>query len=543
MAERQEKRKRFGLLTIRLCLTAALTLGLVGCSAGQQGTPKETAQETETAQQEAAREEDAQRAAAEEAEPESVSRVTERALDFPFREDLGKDTEGWSLMLCTEKSGQGNAAHSLRLYDEQGDLVQELDCPLDAGQLTARFDRLADFEGSWYDQYADVEIFASDAEETGEQGLLYVWNGSEGAFAEEPVGIPWYEEAWDGYYMVRRVEDKRESREICCINGETREPVRLRSWELTWENDESRAAWLRIEDCLEQAVLYDGEAEQYAPTYLAHSDYYETLFRQDMYRLTDYQPEDKIAVANLLLADDSAWKTTDEPLQEYESREEFLAFCGFAGKEPYYQYYDALGRLELELYLDETAQRGCGFLYAYYRNYALERVVECQGFLFEGIGQSVWEDDTYSRLVYDGGNAAECENVTRVTSADTADGRPLSYEVRGVTDTVQSLWAEGITSESADENLLSIDWLYRGDGSLYRREYSHNPMVFSTTAQVRTIYYDEHERPVYRYEYITHGSLDSYYLYEGDVAVPKYGLVFDHDASAPAVLAQLLSYE
>ena len=50
--------------------------------------------------------------------------------------------------------------------------------------------------------------------------------------------------------------------------------------------------------------------------------------------------------------------------------------------------------------------------------------------------------------------------------------------------------------------LLSIDWLYRGDGSL-----------------------------------------DSYYLYEEDAADPKYGLTFDHDASVPAVMVQLFRYE
>lgn len=542
MTDREEKRKGFGVSAARLCLAAAV-LGLIGCSAGQQGQLEETAQNTGNAPQRSTREETVSQTVAEETESEFETQVTERTLDFPFGEDMGEETENWSLVLHTEENGRGNVTHSLRLYDDMANLMQELDCPLDSERLTVRFDQLADFENRWYDQYADVEIFASDAAKTGAEGFLYIWSGSESAFEEEPIKIPWYEEAGDGYYVVRRVEDKRESKEIYYINGETREPVRMRSWELTWENDESRAARLRIEDCLEQTALYDGAVEQYAPTYLAHSDYYETLFRQDMYRLTDYRPEDKITVSNLLLADDSEWKTTDEPIQEYESREEFLAFCGFAGQKPYYQYYDALGRLELELYLDETAQRGCGFLYAYYRNFKLERVAECQGFLFEGIEQRTWEDDTYSRLIYDGGDAAAGENVTRITSADTADGRPLSYEVRCVTDTVQSLWAEGITSESADESLLSIDWLYRGDGSLYCREYSHNPIIFGTTAQVRRTYYDELERSVYRYEYITHGSLNSYYLYEGDAAGPKYGLTFDHDVSAPAVLAQFFRYE
>ena len=451
--------------------------------------------------------------------------VTEREIDFMFPYDL----EGWSLVLRTEKNMQGEITHSLIIYDGSGNVAQAFDCPIEAERLTFRFDGLADYECQLYDQWEDLEVFAEDAAKTGAQGLLYVWDSRINAFAEEPIEIPYYTEARSGYYMVEQAEENRELKNIYYINVKTGEPVKLRDWELSWENGGQRTAWLRIEDCLEQAVIYEGEVEQYAPAYPVHKDYYDELLWQYMYRLYDYQPQEKITVSNMALSGKDEWDLTDYPPKEYESKDAVLSECGFKGKEPYYQYYDMLGRLELEMYLDEETGKGCGFLYSFNFNYALERIVSCYGFMFNGVQTKEWEDDTYSLLAYDGIDAAKLEDVTQVSCDYKDDGKLLSYEVRGVTDYADIIWNEQIHEESADESLLSIKWFYREDGTLYRRDYWHNSRVFGTSAQMQMTYYDELGRAAYRKEYITHGMVYYYYIYEGTGAKPKYCLMADED--------------
>lgn len=59
--------------------------------------------------------------------------------------------------------------------------------------------------------------------------------------------------------------------------------------------------------------------------------------------------------------------------------------------------------------------------------------------------------------------------------------------------------------------------------------YHHDSLTFGTYMQSQDVYYDELGRPVCRYEYITHGSYESYFIYDGDKAQPKYGLILDQD--------------
>lgn len=237
---------------------------------------------------------------------------------------------------------------------------------------------------------------------------------------------------------------------------------------------------------------------------------------------SDTQPEGKIKVSNMILGEDGEWDFVDYPLKEYEGKSAVLAECGFAKKEPYYQYYDESAQLNMELYLDETAKKGCGFFYGY-------NSLPFSGFIFDGMQAMKWEDSTYSTLTFDGIDAATLENVTQVSSDYTDDGRLLSYEVRGITDYDEVCQAEGIEPQSVDEPLLSINWVYREDGTLCRRDYYHNSRAFVTTAQIQTTYYDELGRAAYREEYITHGMVYYYYIYEGADTEPKYCLTADNN--------------
>ncbi len=237
---------------------------------------------------------------------------------------------------------------------------------------------------------------------------------------------------------------------------------------------------------------------------------------------SDAQPEGKIKVSNMILGENGEWDFAEYPLKEYEDKLAVLAECGFAKKEPYYQYYDESERLNMELYLDEAAKKGCGFFYGY-------NSLPFSGFIFDGMQAMEWDDSTYSTLTFDGIDAATLENVTQVSSDYTDDGRLLSYEVRGVTDYAEVCQAEGIEPQSADETLLSINWFYREDGTLCRRDYYHNSRAFVTTAQIQTTYYDELGRAAYREEYITHGMVYYYYIYEGADTEPKYCLTADNN--------------
>ena len=52
-------------------------------------------------------------------------------------------------------------------------------------------------------------------------------------------------------------------------------------------------------------------------------------------------------------------------------------------------------------------------------------------------------------------------------------------------------------------------------------------MLFGTTGSSREFFCDEAGRLCYERAYITHGSLDCYYIYEGENAAPAYGLSLD----------------
>lgn len=74
---------------------------------------------------------------------------------------------------------------------------------------------------------------------------------------------------------------------------------------------------------------------------------------------------------------------------------------------------------------------------------------------------------------------------------------------------------------------VSLDYIYRDDGTLYHREYNHYPKFFGSNSQSEDGDYDEQGRLVYQYSYITHGAIDEYYIYEGTRMEPQYRLLLD----------------
>ena len=152
--------------------------------------------------------------------------VTLQEVDYPF----GYSTEGWRLVLCEEMPVDNNSGFLLRMYDQDGVLLQEFNCDMEAEELIFRFDGLY----SYYGWDEDLEIFPADAEETGASGLLFPWDTAAKRFGEEPIEIPWYEEIGSrNAYLVKSTEGNGETIRVYRINEETRVPVELRRWMLT----------------------------------------------------------------------------------------------------------------------------------------------------------------------------------------------------------------------------------------------------------------------------------------------------------------------
>lgn len=75
--------------------------------------------------------------------------------------------------------------------------------------------------------------------------------------------------------------------------------------------------------------------------------------------------------------------------------------------------------------------------------------------------------------------------------------------------------------------MVTINYIYREDGTLFCRNYHHDARTFSSTLCSLNSFFDEKERLVYERGYITHGSLEYYYIYEDDT--PAYCLCLDYN--------------
>ena len=525
MEEEKVMHRKYRKVKAALFVLAGIVL-MTGCGTGTVGdrdTEKDS--RANTAEPETIRDRKAESARSKTAETtgtmrEETKAVEQDKIDYPFPDSM----KNWKLVLCTEQTaGKGND-FLFRLYDEEKELVQEFSCEIEAEELAFRFDR------DLYDPWAGLAVYPADAELSHTDGLLFSFDYDTDRFVEEPIEIPWYDEVI-GYHtlLVTDRQENVETKTIYSLDKEIRQPIKLRTWTLSWDGEESGTARLHIEDYIEEAVLYDGilydgEEGWKALGKLADDDYFQDLFFHDLHYPWRPSIDDKIATAKYVIDEDGGW---DLENLEYESKEALLEDCGFQDAEPFYQYYDDFGNIVLELYYDESAGKGCGFRNSHAFNYESGKVFWCDGFIFEGTSAHKWEDDTYSLLIWGEQDAREEEDVTQVLYKYTDDGKIVSYEVRGLTEDTELRFDEGM--EVSDDFLVSIDWIYRSDGTLYRKYYYHNPRVYGTSGQSQETRYDELGRAIYSYEYITHGFIEYYYIYDGDNMQPKYCLSLDQN--------------
>lgn len=212
----------------------------------------------------------------------------------------------------------------------------------------------------------------------------------------------------------------------------------------------------------------------------------------------------------------------------------FLEEFGFGDSKPFYQYVTEDGECLLALYYNESQAMGCGIRYFP----QMER--ENAGFLFDGIeGSDIsWitermDEEVYSFLSIEGTDGKyDVEDYEEIITY-TESGKIASYKSQG--------WITWLTEEKETSTILEMNFYYRENDTLKQKHYYHNSMVFGTLFTTKDSYYDEQERLEYEKGYITHGSLEYFYIYgEKSDARPDYCLVIDHNLNL--LCAELYSY-
>ncbi|MDE5699736.1 MAG: hypothetical protein K2I96_20390 [Lachnospiraceae bacterium] len=286
-----------------------------------------------------------------------------------------------------------------------------------------------------------------------------------------------------------------------------------------WEFVESDRGFYRIQlsgeshwDYLDYLMSQEESQEQLSTVLQESTESDEIQTESDSFYVTDNQ-----SGANLV---------------GYESVEAFLEDAGFADKAPFYEYSDEdSGELQLVLYYDESDGTGGGV--CYYPSQDSFHTPE--GFLFDRANTLQRSDDFFTLLTeragadpyvvaspdgYDPAQDAEIEYYQEQIQY-TDDGKPQHFLAQG--------WVSYMDPEDTISDIVKIDWEYRENGSLKHRSYGRHYGVHDTYNSTVQGDYDTQERVVFEHGYITHGSVDYYYIYNEDNTAPDYYLYIDHN--------------
>ncbi|MBD5453303.1 MAG: hypothetical protein HDR30_03110 [Lachnospiraceae bacterium] len=285
-------------------------------------------------------------------------------IDFPFpatRDAVYEDAE--LILVCVDESAE---TYELRLYDKDKNIVQQIPC----GKLTENVSFF--YSDIKSDGYEDLEIFSSDSQSM----LLFasdttvIETGK--LFQDEAVEIPIIDVydrivlgVVDDLYDIETVYERNKEKNDLTARGS----IKLQKEDGT----------LEIWDYLENKSIFEGKFALQEDGRLVDEEYYQYLCWGNLYRLWEDSEDDTIPVwvsetekeeesgeqSGFEWAQKTVFGNTGH-MEEYENRRTFLADFGFADKEPFYQYYDNRGNLQLELYLDEASGKGCGLIYDYY---------------------------------------------------------------------------------------------------------------------------------------------------------------------------------
>lgn len=184
---------------------------------------------------------------------------------------------------------------------------------------------------------------------------------------------------------------------------------------------------------------------------------------------------------------------------------------------PFYRYED--DDHVLEVYYDEQRETGIGLSYQKNQDEAYIvafDITECE--------RKEWQDNRFA-LTKDGTDTSVLENYEENCEYNE-NGQLTKFESKGILK----------DSEGAEDTIVSIEFFYREDGTLERKECYYNQWLFGTTRSTELLYYDSQERLIYTWAYITHGCLEDYYIYNGDSMEPAYCLTVDHFGTGACML-------
>ena len=415
-------------------------------------------------------------------------------VDFSFEKP-----EEYSLTLAPQENEEGSG--ELRLYDKEGEVLQRIAY----GVFTE-----PDYDVLCKNDRRNLVLFPDRQSSV---GRFLEWDGSR--FLELETDIKRGQTPSSDDLLLTEETASKLTREIYRPHRNDREAEVIRSYTLQKETGE-----LEIWDCLDKKSLFHNTVFLDDEGVPINKEYYEVIFTEGLY-FWEWEGEEESVPVDLRL------KSSDEIDTEYESREAFLSDYGFADSDPIYEYYDSLGNLRLELYRDEDIDLLCGIVYRYFYNSEKQKHARLSGFVVDDIKEGEWEDDTYSVMSSIDSYGYE-EKIEY-----TPDKKPNYFLATG-SDEIESDEGEIVT-------MMEIDYIYRDDGTLYQRDYRHNPRQFSTYRQSENSLYDEKERLVFEDAYITHGILQDYYIYLDEGDKPAYHIELDY-AGGPAPITSIERY-
>lgn len=408
-------------------------------------------------------------------------------IDFPFEE-----SEKYFLTLAMPESG--NKQGELRLYDSTGEVLQRISY----GTFTEQIYSII------YRNNRRNLVFFSD--EDSSAGRLLEWN--DGQFSEVETDIN------RGLLLYGDLLFTEETEKELTMEIYRERPNDILSEEIRRFTLQKDTGELVIWDCLDRKNVFHGIIAMEKDKTPVNEAYYQTVFTEGLY--TWLRDEEDIIPVDLY-----GLKSTDGYDAEYAEKKEFLSDYGFADSDPLYEFYDRMDNLRLELYGNERKDLFCGILYRYFYDSEKQKCFRMTGFVVDDIAEAEWVDDTYTVLTSFEDYGYE-KNIEY-----TADHRPLHFLMKGDDGTVEK--------EEENVTLMKIDYIYRDDGTLYDRHYWHNSFWRGSTRSSESSLYDEKERLVYEQAYITHGTLEDYYIYLDNGSKPAYHLNFDHGGGkAPA---------
>lgn len=180
--------------------------------------------------------------------------------------------------------------------------------------------------------------------------------------------------------------------------------------------------------------------------------------------------------------------------------QDFLKQYGFDAREPFYVYGEEED-VQLELYYDAETDIGCGIRYGDGKGGTTR-----YGFVFYSSEETEWEywNPFSVAALYDDGAYMDTQMVpirdyTGARSVSdyeeeyeyNAQGQLAAYRFRGIIDKKNS--------DKEWEDILKVDFLYRADGTLCEKNYSHNINLLGSSYSEQQHFFDEQERLRYAF--------------------------------------------